>query len=79
MRPAAGLSRAQTVTVSIHAPTRGATQGIKDQNDLVNVSIHAPTRGATYANEQYRGLKLVSIHAPTRGATTEYQKTDNHD
>ena len=33
--------------VSIHAPTRGATDEIKAQLDGQIVSIHAPTRGAT--------------------------------
>ena len=36
------------ISVSIHAPTRGATlpgQGVPEI--VANVSIHAPTRGAT--------------------------------
>ena len=33
--------------VSIHAPTRGATNIVKFVKNVVNVSIHAPTRGAT--------------------------------
>src|SRR3970040_1169583 len=33
--------------VSIHAPTRGATQTEIVNADLTDVSIHAPTRGAT--------------------------------
>ena len=33
--------------VSIHAPTRGATDKIVDIEAQLNVSIHAPTRGAT--------------------------------
>ena len=36
--------------VSIHAPTRGATEkNLKLSEDKINVSIHAPTRGATRA------------------------------
>ena len=44
------------VIISIHAPTRGATDG-NLQCQLINaISIHAPTRGATY-------LRLVlSLH-----------------
>ena len=34
-------------TVSIHAPTRGATQSTEPEIKLYFVSIHAPTRGAT--------------------------------
>ena len=33
--------------VSIHAPTRGATQMLGINQDVQIVSIHAPTRGAT--------------------------------
>ena len=35
------------IRVSIHAPTRGATQSDTEYLTLYNVSIHAPTRGAT--------------------------------
>ena len=56
-------------TVSIHAPTRGATtvMGYSDVNRIV--SIHAPTRGATNIFVQINHIYHVSIHAPTRGAT----------
>ena len=36
------------ICVSIHAPTRGATEGIASIFANGKVSIHAPTRGATY-------------------------------
>ena len=35
------------LSVSIHAPTRGATSAIEEEPGLMPVSIHAPTRGAT--------------------------------
>mgnify|MGYP001297488327 CR=1 FL=1 len=35
------------MTVSIHAPTGGATKGEPYQDDQESVSIHAPTGGAT--------------------------------
>ena len=35
------------MTVSIHAPTRGATDVEVISGDGIGVSIHAPTRGAT--------------------------------
>ena len=38
----------QWENVSIHAPTRGATQGNGKFDFEVRVSIHAPTRGATW-------------------------------
>ena len=34
-------------TISIHAPPRGATVGIRHQQVAVGISIHAPPRGAT--------------------------------
>ena len=56
--------------VSIHAPTRGATERGLHFRCLQLVSIHAPTRGATRYEAGVRGPHGVSIHAPTRGATS---------
>ena len=56
--------------VSIHAPTRGATQCRLQHQRIWLVSIHAPTRGATMVMHHERMRYDVSIHAPTRGATT---------
>ena len=33
--------------ISIHAPTRGATEWFRTLHKLAKISIHAPTRGAT--------------------------------
>ena len=55
--------------VSIHAPTRGATDSSLATPVGFYVSIHAPTRGATYHRLIDLYASLVSIHAPTRGAT----------
>ena len=41
-KPIAGF-----VSVSIHAPTRGATRAKRRERPAMTVSIHAPTRGAT--------------------------------
>ena len=41
--------------VSIHAPTWGATGGVRRQYRKDDVSIHAPTWGATKAGEYYIG------------------------
>ena len=38
-------------SVSIHAPTRGATRIMSKKNIFLPVSIHAPTRGATAYSE----------------------------
>ena len=56
-------------TVSIHAPTRGATTRPRRIDLDVGVSIHAPTRGATLPHRFPSTSAMVSIHAPTRGAT----------
>ena len=40
---------APVTTISIHAPTRGATKGFCCLACLLTISIHAPTRGATLA------------------------------
>ena len=58
--------------VSIHAPTRGATDVRHHSPQRSEVSIHAPTRGATYRAYIYNLFSYVSIHAPTRGATIMY-------
>ena len=41
------LDKSADLTVSIHAPTRGATDRERKLTPSVVVSIHAPTRGAT--------------------------------
>ena len=56
-------------TVSIHAPTRGATNPPPQPCTPYPVSIHAPTRGATSKKGSVWFVLMVSIHAPTRGAT----------
>ena len=45
-------------TVSIHAPTRGATSGICHGYPQPKVSIHAPTRGATGHGSKYKLTRL---------------------
>ena len=57
-------------SVSIHAPTRGATRLHQGQTLTAYVTIHAPTRGATSTKRKVDVLESVSIHAPTRGATS---------
>ena len=60
-------------SISIHAPTRGATVAEYIFVLLFSISIHAPTRGATdfYTVPTHSGQ--ISIHAPTRGATKLYR------
>ena len=56
-------------SISIHAPTRGATACLERGDDYDDISIHAPTRGATSGQRCPLSYFLISIHAPTRGAT----------
>ena len=57
------------LTVSIHAPARGATATLEAKKLRAQVSIHAPTRGATNGLVPVVCPGSVSIHAPARGAT----------
>ena len=56
-------------TVSIHAPTKGATLLVCHFSVNPYVSIHAPTKGATTRCLYSLIFSSVSIHAPTKGAT----------
>ena len=56
-------------SISIHAPTRGATIKAVKSGDITTISIHAPTRGATGTCYMSDIEIYISIHAPTRGAT----------
>ncbi len=49
-----GLPHTYFVTVSIHAPTKGATDQVIHSVAAVLVSIHAPTKGATMPAKRYR-------------------------
>ena len=56
-------------TISIHAPTKGATRCSAGQGANDCISIHAPTKGATGHKTAIMSLLRISIHAPTKGAT----------
>ena len=59
----------QLSSISIHAPTRGATSRTSTLSFCICISIHAPTRGATFIVVSAVPARIISIHAPTRGAT----------
>ena len=66
-----------TVSISIHAPPRGATL-CRDENERRKyISIHAPPRGATSARTPGRSREPISIHAPPRGATRRKSSTES--
>ena len=57
-------------TISIHAPTNGATQLQTSTWETFGISIHAPTNGATQMWIMINASPIfISIHAPTNGAT----------
>ena len=56
-------------TISIHAPTWGATYKPDATATAFSISIHAPTWGATHYGIQRTTFRSISIHAPTWGAT----------
>ena len=58
--------------ISIHAPTRGATEYTHINVKICVISIHAPTRGATRVRRTNSWKIFISIHAPTRGATAQH-------
>ena len=69
MRLGCSLEDFNDYEISIHAPTRGATEISFMMDFAFSISIHAPTRGATTDMVIAYCDKLISIHAPTRGAT----------
>ena len=57
------------LSISIHAPARGATFEGVDLETMQRISIHAPARGATAKAFDTLDVSTISIHAPARGAT----------
>ena len=67
------------VSISIHAPPRGATEAQDAQEEGRKISIHAPPRGATAEGRGEKSIsKLISIHAPPRGATDGHAHPERH-
>ena len=59
-------------SISIHAPTKGATNVLSCFFFSIFISIHAPTKGATKIDDKLQSAIDISIHAPTKGATCLY-------
>ena len=59
------------LSISIHAPVKGATGLQVLACGHVDISIHAPVKGATVATRILAMALAISIHAPVKGATTE--------
>ena len=63
-----------SVPISIHAPTRGATEtGAHQSNEFVFQST-LPREERRKINEEADKALTISIHAPTRGATAILHK-----
>ena len=73
-RPSLRLATIHRTFISIHAPTRGATDFVTANATFFVISIHAPTRGATLFHSLSNTVTFISIHAPTRGATAILHK-----
>ena len=57
------------LSISIHAPAKGATKKLKDKGYISDISIHAPAKGATKTLDLTFASWSISIHAPAKGAT----------
>ena len=57
------------LSISIHAPARGATYTLDNAFPGICISIHSPARGATTIFLISSSFIRISIHAPARGAT----------
>ena len=64
----------EVLSISIHAPTGGATDEKTKKYANTGISIHAPTGGATHILAQLSHARIISIHAPTGGATAKVTK-----
>ena len=62
-------STREHLSISIHAPTWGATRSRSRPVAFRLISIHAPTWGATAVQSNEPARSRISIHAPTWGAT----------
>ena len=70
-RPGVSFSCLLWLSISIHAPPRGATSRRKAATTTDPISIHAPPRGATQYIFSSSAKSPISIHAPPRGATRQ--------
>ena len=59
--------------ISIHAPTRGATEQRTELLTLMKISIHAPTRGATQVDKSPKELKRFQSTLPRGERRTRYE------
>ena len=66
-----GWTRESTnrVTISIHAPAKGATHAGLQEEGFQDISIHAPAKGATKQVPITVPILRISLHAPAKGAT----------
>ena len=55
--------------ISIHTPTKGATEQAAALKNYFGISIHTPTKGATIIENDVEAAIEISIHTPTKGAT----------
>ena len=71
-RPRALLIYIPDYTISIHAPTRGATKSTALLKLIRKISIHAPTRGATRTRKEFR-LLVQNFNPRSHERSDNYQ------
>ena len=55
--------------ISIHAPTKGATNNVSDEIDQIIFQSTLPRRERLFRLVNFFLDRIISIHAPTKGAT----------
>ena len=60
---------APRISISIHAPPRGATPAVQHRGRMENFNSRPSARGDQDGVNYLDALKDISIHAPPRGAT----------
>ena len=63
------------LSISIHAPAKGATIATQTFQRTGLISIHAPAKGATTKRAFFDKDLIISIHAPAKGATPRTPQT----
>ena len=67
------------ISISIHAPPRGATVGLFASRMIPNFNSRPSARGDTWRSRWTHGRRTISIHAPPRGATAVLVLAGGHD
>ena len=64
----------EEISISIHAPTRGATTGVGSFTIVKTFQSTLPREERRLTDDEDNHFTRISIHAPTRGATAILHK-----